>query len=1376
MSKKHILTIAIVIIAITGSVLFIFRHEIIEHAIKISIRKKTHETISLNIGDVYYDVFNSTVSFTNCDLLFNNIYINSEKTIKLSILRFANINIDGLSLFSLLFERKIIADKFIITKPSLWFNENNNPIYTKEKPKKILESLQSHQDILKNLTVIVGEVEITDGTIELKSLLNNKIQSGSVDFKLDLKKINTTKNLYQDKDRLLFAEEHILTLTNFNYTLPNGNELTFDSLVFRSSTHNIITNNIKFAINSDTSSTAITPSYAQIQQVTVGGINFEAIERLRNFNVDSISISNINLFFTDSDSASDYTITDTSHKRRHIFSAFHKLNLNLFTLNNFNLLKINHYGDTLMYINKMHLSVGKVKVDSLSLANKIPDIDYKSLKIASDKIKLLEDKLGININVGNFKYSERAGLLSLFDFKINDQGKNGHSTFIAAADTGMISGISIQSFLKHKPLKLGVAFTNPIININQQDPPNRISKKKNLSLENIEINNVKIKNGTISLVQRNKLNLYINNLNLNTGNIHLVGTHDAYKINTNNLIANTSSVKIIIPDKEIIATCGSIFVRKNTLKINNISTRIDVRNKINSSVFVNQLVVKGINISQIVDNKTIDIKQFTITKPKFKGQIDFRKYKIQKAASTSTHKFNYKININNFELLKGDVNFDMLANNNSINLISGINITIDNIFLKDESDTTWFSNMLWKTTFTNPVISYNNYLIKCKNIISNKFENLLSLNNIEVKNKAIDNLSYNFIIRKLTISKIKFSGLNYNTIIDNKKPVVKAILVQDPYLDLKITALSNKDRGTHRHLTSFKLPIDIQQFEVGNLSLKVEKSDSASDAKYGVDELSFKYDMTVSDKLIDGISYFNLSDFSYSDTTKNIFSDIDNIVFSQQGNKLIINNITGGSINKKSKKDYYYFSSSTGIVIGGIDIGNSTPDDINIRNINFADFDITINKNKSDSKTLNKKKLELPTFIKAISIDSISGNNINISNTLQTDTTKKNTLLHDVNFLVSNLTLNSNTIKDSGYKFIKEIDINLSSNHFVSADSLYISSIKNVNYNFYKNELVIDSLQLKPRYKAAEFFKKAVYQTGKMDITTSKIVCSNIRLNELIKHGGIHVGSIDIFGLKALIFKNKKYEINPTLYKKMPQEALLGMKKTVTIDSLKTHNAYIYYKQLNKKSIEPGDIFLTNTDLSIFNLNNNIKTIDNTSTMVAIFEAKLLGESALKLKMTFPILSPANDFWVTGYLGNVNFTKLNPMTQNLVGITLKKGIGRLDIPLISGNSRHSEGTIDFRYKKLKLELYDRDKARNATGLVGSIAGLLLNDIFIKNNNPGFMGKTRSGEVYFVRNTQKSIISYTWKSILSGIMSTMGYNNKEKRQEKRANKHKMNNKH
>ena len=199
----------------------------------------------------------------------------------------------------------------------------------------------------------------------------------------------------------------------------------------------------------------------------------------------------------------------------------------------------------------------------------------------------------------------------------------------------------------------------------------------------------------------------------------------------------------------------------------------------------------------------------------------------------------------------------------------------------------------------------------------------------------------------------------------------------------------------------------------------------------------------------------------------------------------------------------------------------------------------------------------------------------------------------------------------------------------------------------------------------------------------------------------------------------------------------------------------------------PGEIFLSKFNLSVANISNELSVLDTNSLMVAKLNAMLLGEAVLKLNINFPLLSSTDEYEVSGNISELDFTKLNSMTQNLAGITMKKGTGGVDIPLIRGNNVSSDGSILFKYKKLKIELYDRDKAQNTSGLTGSMANLLLNDIFIRSNNPGFLGKTRQGEVYFKRNTQKSIVYNIWKSVFSGIMSTMGYNNKEQRQEKKA---------
>jgi ABC-type molybdenum transport system ATPase subunit/photorepair protein PhrA len=90
----------------------------------------------------------------------------------------------------------------------------------------------------------------------------------------------------------------------------------------------------------------------------------------------------------------------------------------------------------------------------------------------------------------------------------------------------------------------------------------------------------------------------------------------------------------------------------------------------------------------------------------------------------------------------------------------------------------------------------------------------------------------------------------------------------------------------------------------------------------------------------------------------------------------------------------------------------------------------------------------------------------------------------------------------------------------------------------------------------------------------------------------------------------------------------------------------------------------------------------------------------------------------------------------------------------------------FRYRKIKLSLYNRKKAETETNIFNSMANFLINDLVIKSNNPKFARRPKVGVVYAERDTQKTIINYAFNSILSGMLSTLGINKKEQRKERR----------
>ncbi len=80
--------------------------------------------------------------------------------------------------------------------------------------------------------------------------------------------------------------------------------------------------------------------------------------------------------------------------------------------------------------------------------------------------------------------------------------------------------------------------------------------------------------------------------------------------------------------------------------------------------------------------------------------------------------------------------------------------------------------------------------------------------------------------------------------------------------------------------------------------------------------------------------------------------------------------------------------------------------------------------------------------------------------------------------------------------------------------------------------------------------------------------------------------------------------------------------------------------------------------------------------------------------------------------------------------------------------------------------YSRKKEKLKKGVLSPLISFMINDLVVKSNNPKFARKPRVGQVYFERDTQKSVVNYVWKSVLSGLMSTMGFNTKAQKQERK----------
>lgn len=1360
MKRKSFLIVGVVTITIVIA-LFFLRHEIIGHAFKVSISEKTHSTVELNIGHLYYDIFNSTVSLSNSNLKFHNIFINKEKTIVLSEFKFDEISLVRLSIYKLIFDHEVIAETFIVDKPSFWFKEDNNPQPFKEKPKEIIKSLQKHPDILGDLKIVVGEIEITHGKIDLTSIIDEDENKGSVEFKLLLSDINTIDSDIFTESSFLFAKHHMFKLSNFNYALPNGSKFSFDSLVFGSDSNLISISNIDVQ-HIDTNRYAKYESIkAVVSELKLFGIDYKNIDSLRDLNIDSIEVAGGDIHFVKNIISSEPKST-TVKKHKQFPKYIDGINLLKLFIDDMDFSLLDNTNDTIVKVVGFDFIVSDIGIDSTTFISGMPSYDKESILLNLNSFGFREKDAGLLLSCGKLNLDERSERLEISNLHINDSISGLHSFLVDVESIG-VEGISIDDQVNKREMSLSLSIVKPNLSIDIEKLRGKSDGDKKFELSNIIINDIDIEEGNIKFKDQKKLEVDVMGLNIDWDNIGFFSNKvDLLGLDLLGLNLQLSKLYFNQPEKRLSFASGPIAISNNEIQFDQIVANID-NNKVRSKISIDRIVGVGADLEKLISKNEVCFKSLAINNPEVEGSIHLSRSSIVGKKPKSGSVFTYNVddlNITNGSIsLRGDTEkFHVIKSNFDINTTS--------VEISDINNPDWLYGSDWDIKLTNTSFENNEFAVNAEQLLSDKSDSSFSVSNLVIDHSAKPGENRRMEIIDIRLPMIELAGVDYNSLIDSDIPFVRSATIENAFIDLVIDKRieNHKQKSTD---TFNGLPFELDKLNLDNLSFKLNTKDSISNTYIGAEEIDFSYRLDSADNLFDDIVTLSIKDFYSRDSLKNHYLKVSNVTIYEDTPNLDIFGINTGSIISDSGINHFDLDIPN-VELNGIFISPTYPTVIKLKslNINEGAADVTTHNKKKKDKGVKTSKFKLPNILKEIEVDEIKLSNIDLVHLSKTDTSEKKLLLNNLGLNIDTLLINSQTFDNNELTFASTASIYLGDNSFVSKDSLYVSSLKSVKYNFKNSSITVDSIEMIPRFKDSIFFERAVYQTGRMKLVVGSLVCNNFRIHKFLDEKKVHIGSIDAYGLNLDIFRNKLYDMDPKAYKKMPQEAILDIKQKITIDSVMTHNGFVRYKEIDKKSVVPGSLFLNKFNLNVYNINNDLNTLTTSSALVAKLNAYLFGQANLDIVATFPILSPSNDFWVTGHMDELNFSELNNLTENIVGVTMARGKGSLKIPLITGNSVHSEGSILFNYSKLKVELYDREKAQITKGLTGGMASLLLNDIFIKSNNPGFLGKTRPGEVYFKRNTQKSVVAYIWKSIMSGLMSTMGYNNKEQRHEKR----------
>jgi hypothetical protein len=443
-----------------------------------------------------------------------------------------------------------------------------------------------------------------------------------------------------------------------------------------------------------------------------------------------------------------------------------------------------------------------------------------------------------------------------------------------------------------------------------------------------------------------------------------------------------------------------------------------------------------------------------------------------------------------------------------------------------------------------------------------------------------------------------------------------------------------------------------------------------------------------------------------------------------------------------------------------------------IGKIEFTSPDVTIiikqpsKKQEKVAANPNMLSIPLPKGLTAINIQRIrlTDGKLTINNQIKNPAEK---------FEIPSMNLEiKNIIVDSVHRGVKRIfnadDIQLTVRGMTikTKDGMYTIIPGEIGFSTQTSTFWVNDFRLKPNYDNYEFSRKLGYQMDRMDISIKKLTVKYLNMRQLFVDHKFMAGFIKVEGLDVDDFRDKRVPMRPDFKPLLPQQALLKSKMYIKIDHVKLSGGKIRYSE--QVGNEPGYIFFDKMSGSIRNLTNDSVLVSKRTVMQVNASMYLMGKGLLNAQLNIPLGEKNDAFTFSGTLSNLEMKEINTMVTKMVPAEITSGtIKKMVFTNVKADNVKSQGRLALYYNDLTLKVAKKDD-KTWTSIKSGVLGWAGN-VYVRNDNPHQNGTFTEGMIYFERDTHKSIFNFLWKSIFSGIKSTIGINKDEQKEMKKQQK-------
>jgi len=296
--------------------------------------------------------------------------------------------------------------------------------------------------------------------------------------------------------------------------------------------------------------------------------------------------------------------------------------------------------------------------------------------------------------------------------------------------------------------------------------------------------------------------------------------------------------------------------------------------------------------------------------------------------------------------------------------------------------------------------------------------------------------------------------------------------------------------------------------------------------------------------------------------------------------------------------------------------------------------------------------------------------------------------------------------------------------------------------------LQIKDVRWKPKYGKNNYLKHHQFRKSRIDARIPMLEIHQFPIADLVFQQQLKAKAVVARNGLLKIYSDKNKPECTDCVKDYHYEHLIASDLLIDIDSILIKNSEIVLEVLDEGKTKAGKLDWSNVYASIYNLTNNKTKATSHPNTVADIQAIFVDDGQVKLHFEFPNFDKNADYRFKGSLDKVKLKKINSFLVFSKQFRIKQGEVNSFVFNGRGNLQAATGDMELRYNNLALQLLKKD--RTPRKFLSKIANALLS----KEKNPDKDNQLHRGKMYFERDLSKSFISNWWKTMQSGIKSTM----------------------